>query len=199
MFHGRMSDILKKFSSHCNSQVPLYASNSAIIIEMVPVIGTKCSNLGDISCFSDLATLLFHHIVNLGSIFARVDLIFDCYFEDSLKVTTQDERGKGSRFFFDGDTPLPKTLGNDFLLNSENKNDLYEFLAQKFIQLHNTPNILIVTYRDTVLVSSNSELLSLDIQGISINDCQSEEEDQRIVWHTLHCISDSYLSKLQMF
>ena len=107
---------------------------------MAPVIRTKC--LGDISCFSDLATLLFHHIVNLGSTFARVDLIFDRYFEDSLKETTGDKRGKGSRFFFDGDTPLPKTLGNDFLLNNQNKNDLNEFRAQRFIQLHNAPNIL---------------------------------------------------------
>ena len=89
----------------------------------------------------------------------------------------------------------PKTLGNDFLLNTQNKMDLNEFLAQKFIQSHNTPNILIVAYRDTVLVSSNSELLSLDIQGISINDCQSEEEDQRIVRHTLHCLSDCYQFK----
>ena len=84
-----------------------------------------------------------------------MDLIFDRYFEDSLKEATRDKRGQGSRFFFDGDTPLPKTLGNDFLLNSQNKNDLNEFRAQKFIQLHNTPNILIVTYRDPVLVSSN--------------------------------------------
>ena len=42
---------------------------------------------------------------------------------------------------------------------------------------------------------SNSELLSLDIQGISINDCQSEEADQRIVRHTLHCLSDCYQFK----
>ena len=112
-----------------------------------------------------------------------------------MQEATRDKRGQGSRFFFDGDTPLPKTLGNDFLLNSQNKNDLNEFLAQKFIQLHNTPNILIVTYRDTVLVSSNSKLLSLDIQGISINDCQSEEADQRIVRHTLHCLFDCYQFK----
>ena len=183
MYHGgTKSDILKKFPSHCNSQVPLYASNSSIIIKMAPVIRTKCSNLGDVSCFSDLAT------------FARVDLIFDRYFEDSLKETPRDKRGKGYRFFFDDDTPLPKTLGNDFLLNSENKNNLNEFHAQKFIQLQNAPNIFNVTYRDSVLVSSNSELLSLDIQGISINDSQSEE-DQRIVWHTLHCISDCYQFK----
>ena len=195
MYHGTMSDILKKSSSHFNSQVPLYASNSAIIIEMAPLIRAKCSNLGDISCFSDLATLLFHHIENLGSTFARVDLIFDLYFEDSLKEATRDKRGQGSRFFFDGDTPLRKTLGNDFLLNSQNKNNLNEFLAQKFIRLHNTPNILIVTYRDTVFLSSNSELLSLDTQGITINDRQSEEADQRIVRHTLHCLSDCYQFK----
>ena len=142
MYHGAKSDILKKFSRNCNSQVPLYA----IIIEMTPVIRAKCSNFGDISCFSDLATLLFHHIENLGSTFARVDLIFEGFSEDSLKEATQDKRGQGSRFFFDGDTPLPKTLGNDFLLNSQNKNDFNEFLAQKFIQLHNTPNILIVFF-----------------------------------------------------
>ena len=191
MYHGTKSDILKKFSSHCNSQVPLYASNSAIIIEMAPVIRTKCSNLGDISCFSDLATLLLHHIENLVSTFVRVDLFLTVTLKK--RHEKREVRDRGS--FFDGDTPLPKTLGNDFLLNSQNKNDLNEFLAQKFIQLHNTPNILTVTYRDAVLVSPNAELLSLDIQGISINDCQSEEEDQRIMRHTLHCLSDCHQFK----
>ena len=173
-YHGTKSDILKKFSSHCIFQVYYML---VILLPFLKRLRWSAQNvLGDISCFSDLATLLFHHIEKLKIL--AVDLIFDRYFEDSLKEATQDKRSQGSRFFFDGDTPLPKTLGNDFLLNSQNKNDLKEFLAQTFIQLHNTPNILIVTYRDAVLVSLNSELLSLDIQGISINDCQSEETDQ---------------------
>ena len=101
---------------------------------------------------SDIAVLLYFHIMSICSNFSRIDLIFDRYFERSVKEDMRISRGKGSRFFFNEDSLIPKTM-DDFLMNSNNKNNLNEFLAKKFIELHNSEKILIVTYRDSVICS----------------------------------------------
>ena len=49
---------------------------------------------------------------------------------------------------------------------------------------------MVATYKDTVLCSTSIE--TLDSHDISITHCQSEEADQRLIWHTLHCISAQY-------
>ena len=41
-----------------------------------------------------------------------------------------------------------------------------------------------------MLCSTSKE--TLDSHDISITHCQSEEAEQRLIWHTLHCISAQY-------
>ena len=49
---------------------------------------------------------------------------------------------------------------------------------------------MVATYKDTVLCYTSIE--TLDSHDISITHCQSEEADQRLIRHTLHCISAQY-------
>ena len=49
---------------------------------------------------------------------------------------------------------------------------------------------MVATYTNKVLCSSAIE--TIDLQDVSITNCQSEEADQRLIRHTLHCISDEY-------
>ena len=49
---------------------------------------------------------------------------------------------------------------------------------------------MVATCKDTVLCSTSIE--TLDSHDISITHCQSEEADQRLIRHTLHCISAQY-------
>ena len=120
-----------------------------------------------------------------------LDLVFDRYFQSSLKEETRKNRGSGSRFLFRGETTLPKFMGDNFLKNSENKNDLNEFLAQRFIELHQGNKILIVSFKDTVLYKPSTHAINLP--DTSISECQSEEADQRLIRHTLHCLADCQL------
>ena len=60
-----------------------------------------------------------------------------------------------------------------------------------FIELHDASKLLIVTFEDTDLCSSETE--PINIPDISITKCQSEEADQRLVRHALHCLSDCQL------
>ena len=46
---------------------------------------------------------------------------------------------------------------------------------------------MVATYKDTVFCSTSIE--TPDSHDISITHCQSEEADQRLIQHTLHCIS----------
>ena len=76
-----------------------------------------------------------------------------------------------------------------FMKESKNTNKLNEYLSKKLIELHKGPQLLIATWKDTVLCSFYCE--PHDPSDISVTKCQSEEADQRIVRHVLHII-DNY-------
>ena len=193
MYHGAKSDITKRLSSFCDSRIPTRECKSAVIIEMSPLIIAKCFSLTNTTCFSDFAVLLYYYILKLGMDFDRIDLVFDRYFDNSLKEDTRKNRGSGSRFAFTNDTALPNNMTENFLKNSQNKEDLNQYLAMKFIEIHNGPKTLVVTFKDTVLCAPDTEPINLP--DISISKCQSEEADQRLVRHTLHCLSYFQLYK----
>ena len=89
---------------------------------------------------------------------------------------------------FDNDTDIPQDMIDNFLRNSQNKNNLHEFLSEKLIDLHQSTKYMVVMYRDTVLCSTSIETLD----SHDITHCQSEEADERLIRHTLNCISTQY-------
>ena len=152
MYHGSKSDVCKRLVAFRKQRVPPTESKSVIIIEMSPVIRAKCASIVDAYSFSDLSVLLYHHIMFLGMEYDRIDLIYDRYFETSLKNDTRKGRGgNGTRFHFTDDTPLPNNMADNFLKNSQNKDDLGRYLAEKFMAVHNSPKLLIATFENTVL------------------------------------------------
>ena len=191
-YHGQKSDITKRLSPFSFQYLPNSESNSAIILEMSPMIRAKCASISsDVCCFSDLAVVIFYQVQSLGSGYGRMDLVFDRYFEKNLKEDMRKNRGIGSRFVFTEDTILPKNMSEDFLMNSENKNEFNELLTRKFHELHRGEQVLIASYRDSVLYKPPSE--PINFPGVSITECQSEEADQRLIRHALHCLA-SYQS-----
>ena len=74
---------------------------------------------------------------------------------------------------FDSDTDIPQDMIDNFLRNSQNKNNLHEFLSEKLIDLHQSTKYMVVMYRDTVLCSTSIETLD----SHDITHCQSEEAD----------------------
>ena len=56
--------------------------------------------------------------------------------------------------------------------------------------MHHENQILVCTYRETILSSHQDEIENST--EVSIAACQSEETDQRLIRHTLHCLSSCF-------
>ena len=72
----------------------------------------------------------FIHLINKYlSNYSRVDLLFDRYFENSIKNVTRNARGDGGRFHIVPTTPIPRNW-KKFMQNSENKRELFRLIAK---------------------------------------------------------------------
>ena len=116
--------------------------------------------------------------------------MFDRYFDRSLKEATRISRGTGTRLKITELCGIPKNF-ESFLHVSQNKNDFNEYLAEKFISMHHDKQILVCTYKETVL-TSHREIVENNTE-VKITECQSEEADQRLIHHILHCLSPCFL------
>ena len=105
----------------------------------------------------------------------RVDVVFDRYFDTSLKGDTRDRRGTSFKVAVKEDTPIVRDWGK-FLKESSNKDQLFTLLAEK-----------ITTERSDskVVVSTNGEnvISSVVVDTSDISPCNHEEADTRIFLH----------------
>ena len=183
LYHGTKSSIKDRFNS-CNFP-PKDQKTSAIIVELSPLI-FKYAEI-PVDTFIDFAVLLYRKVMEIAKSYDRIDVVLDRYFTDSLKEQTRDSRGVGTCVLFDDDSEFPRDFRKEFLHNSLNKNDFNEYLAQKFVTLHNTYQALIVSYRQTALCCNTEPVPSRNIFN-----CTSEEADQRAVRHARDAISQGY-------
>ena len=82
-------------------------------------------------CFLDLAIVLYYEIIRLGFVYNRIGIVFDRYFDDSLKEGTRKSRDTVTILIFDDDTNIPQDMIDNFLRNSQNKSNLNEFASEK--------------------------------------------------------------------
>ena len=106
--------------------------------------------------------------------YSRFDIVTDRYFSESLKEGVRDNRGSdGLVLSFSDSTPFPANFETDFLTNVTNKVNLIEYLAQKFLKLHdNDKQTICITYNDTVILNYNNVFT----ENLIIV-CTSEETD----------------------
>ena len=184
VYHGTKSGIMIRLPNAPASHHFHTKWKSVIILEISPIIRVKCFSLRDnMSCFIDLAVVSYYELLRLGSGYDRIDAVFDRYFDQSLKKATRISRGTGTRFKITELSEIPKNF-ESFSYISQNKNDLNEYLAEKFITMHHENQILVCTYRETILSSHQDEIENNT--EVSITACQSEEADQRLICP--HCI-----------
>ena len=122
---------------------------------MSPLIRAKCPQKAGMTCFSDLAIVLYYEIMRLGFDYNRIDIVFDRYFNDSLKEGTRKCQGIGTILMFDDDTDIPQDMIDNFLRNNQNKNNINEFLSKKIINLHQSTKYSCNIQRYTVMVYIN--------------------------------------------
>ena len=155
--HGSKADILKRFTSSI-SAAPVYdlEAKSAIVVKMSPLIKAKAYSIDTSSLknFEESTLLTYYELMRHATNYKWIDVVFDRYFEMSLKEGTRLGREDGSKYSFEGDsTELPFERAKNFLSNSENKDELNEYLAKKLIELHQTDKMMVAMYQDTSLVS----------------------------------------------
>ena len=115
---------------------------------------------------------------------ARVDVVWDQYHSMSIKATTREKRGNGTRQRVSRSAKVPGNWQN-FLSNAENKKELFSFLSTSIVQ---TP------FQDgkQVYITSGDQVLNAG-NGPPMGRCNHEEADTRILVHLLHALQYSSL------
>ena len=101
-----------------------------------------------------MALALYSRLSKIAVGCIRVEVTIDRYFNNSLKEGTRGARGNEGTTFGDisDHDELYSDFLKDFIKNSLNKDILYQYLAERFIDLHSyATEILVVTYKDAIL------------------------------------------------
>ena len=166
-FPKKKSEILKCLE--CDKDVTESPDVDAKIIDGAAIINMLRPSTG--KTFQDYANNTFiRFIAHLLKNVKRLDLVWDRYFDDSLKICTRDKRGAGVRRKVSGNGVLPNNW-QTFLRCSENKSELFPFLSKLLVS--HVQEKLGVTTDDENVVSSR------DIDMSSLMPCSFEEADER--------------------
>ncbi|KAG7163357.1 hypothetical protein Hamer_G004492 [Homarus americanus] len=109
---------------------------------------------------------------------SRLDLVWDCYLKSwSRKVTVRCNRGKGIRRRVTASGPLPSNWQN-FLRNSDNKEELFSFLSEQVMQL-------VVKESKQLVVTDKKQVLTVPPRKDTANlaPFNHEEADTRMMVH----------------
>ena len=94
MYHGTKSSIKERLILSDQPDINFQERN-AFVIEMSPVIHKFASVI--VETFHGFSLVLYRHVMNVGQHFSRIDVIFDRYFDNSLKEQTRESIGSGTR------------------------------------------------------------------------------------------------------
>ena len=141
--------------------------------------------------FGDLSDIFVKSVFQSGKHFQCIDVLFDRYYEHSIKSGTRERLGQGlvpiRRPIESRDVPLPEKWEN-FIAHEENKADLARFLSQQLILRAPSKNTIIAAggfNNEEKVEASNT---NIDIDGL---EAKHEEADTRAV---LHCINSKSTS-----
>ena len=141
--------------------------DGAAIINMLKSIG--------VMTFQDYATHVFLPFIKaqLRNV-TIIDIIWDVYLEDSLKLTAREIRGRGIRRRVDPSNTIP---GNwqGFLRLADNKTELFEFLAHQVVENLSGEKDVYTTCGQNVLCSRVRQDIS------SLAPYTHEEADTRML------------------
>ena len=148
LYDRKKSDVLPVFKT-CDTL--LTGPTVAVVIELCSLVQTH--DLTNSKTFLDLALALYSRISKIAARCIRVDVITNRYVNGSLNEGTWGARGNEEATFGNiNDHDETSNFQKDFIRNSLNKDALYQYLAERFIDLYSsTTQILVVTYKDAIL------------------------------------------------
>lgn len=104
----------------------------------------------------------------------RVDVVWDSYHQCSLKAYTRTKRGEGTRRQVKGPYPIPQNW-SDFLRNSNNKEELFQLLADACVEI-------LGRHVETVS-TKGAEIVCSSGVATNLTHCSHEEADTRLLLH----------------
>ena len=160
--------------------------NATIIIDGQAIILAIGKPTGLVT-FGDFANTFVQSVLNAGTMFNRIDVVFDRYYDVSIKSATRRRRSQGTRpirrIIEHANVPLPSSW-NNFIALSENKADLAHFLSQQLIVQAPHSKVIVAAggfSSEETVESSHSDI---DTEPL---EARHEEADTRIV---LHCVKN---------
>lgn len=139
------------------------------------------------SNFGDLADAFVASVLQSGASFHRIDVLFDRYYEVSIKSATRNKRSQGSRPIrrpIEGrEVPLPSRWEN-FLAHPENKADLARFLSHQLVLGAPQNKIIVVAggFGNEEMVEASSPTVETEKL-----EARHEEADTRVIIHCIEC------------
>jgi len=161
-------------------------SNSAPVVDATVLDGAavvQMLNPGTSRTFQEYGQRVFApYISALLEKSNRTDIVWDVYLPTSLKASTRERRGKGTRKRVAPSTLMPKNW-KQFLRDDENKTELFAFLSREAVHLPLTEGKeLYATDGREVLCSPAESYLA------SVAPCSHEEADTRLLLHVADAV-----------
>ena len=173
---GKKSELVNCLDLQFENDAPCVDAKILDGSVIVNVINTKT-----LRTFEDFANEFSKYIENQLMNANRIDIVFDTYSTNSLKEGVREARGSGTRHRVGSQIKIPANW-NSFLRNSDNKSNLYEYLANCVNSYFGARNKdVFVTLADGVLTNSDSNISSISL-------CDHEEADTRILLHAAHAV-----------
>lgn len=141
--------------------------------------------------FSDLANNFYENVMKKASIqnTKRIDLVFDSYFENSIKSSERIRRSKVGSISYNkinGHTRLPQQK-DKFWGSSQNKIALQVFLRD--FMMNRTPNLVLVCSTINNIASvANDNQMSLEV----LQRTDLEEADLKMMLHINHAVERGF-------
>ena len=136
-----------------------------------------CKTFGDYT-----AKVFVPHIEREQNQAQRVDIVWDQYFDNSLKAQTREKRSTGptQRRRVELSSPIPRNW-KQFLRLNDNKTELFKLLNSELAASATAGKSLVVTNGDTALCVPARDMTNLA-------PCNHEEADSRIMVHVADAI-----------
>ncbi|MES9881148.1 MAG: hypothetical protein ABW185_09730, partial [Sedimenticola sp.] len=184
-----LADILTE-NIDCPEAIELHEDSSCIIIDgqaLVVAIGKPSTATN----FGDLADIFVKSVIQTGSSYNRIDIVFDRYREMSIKSSTRARRTKSAqpirRVVENREVPLPKSWDN-FMALPANKADLARFLSEELLANPPVDKVIVVAGG---FVNEREARASHESTDLSALMATHEEADTRLILHAVHTRFDT--------
>ena len=177
---GTKSDLL-----HCIERVNASVSGdvfpdlTAHIIDGATIVNMRKSKIA--KTFGEYIDMdLMPYFMSRLEHVSRLDIVWDQYFSNSLKDHTQKTRGEGTRRRVLENTVIPKNWAG-FLRNSDNKKELFGFVAEKISKFNSGSKEIYTTHLGDVLTAHEPDNYINELKP-----CNHEEAYTRMILHVAH-------------